>query len=69
MSHRQMAAELDAARRRYCAHVCAYCPDPMAVTWPRDLVCVDCGATVNPAGYVADPGSALRRRVDGGAQQ
>ncbi len=58
-----------AVRARYCVHRVAADADPLAVAWPRELVCVNCGASVDPTGYVAEPGTALRRRAEGSAAQ
>jgi hypothetical protein len=61
MLHRDV---LEAARARYCVHRVIVDADPNAIGWPRPMICLHCGADVNPAGYVADPHSALRRRTE-----
>lgn len=54
---------LDAIWRRFCTHEVAYLPDPMAVTWERDLFCFYCGATVDPVLYDDDPAEPSLRRL------
>lgn len=56
-----------AARARHCRHTFAADTDPLAVSWPREIVCLNCGVPVDPGVYVVDPRTALRRRAEGSA--
>jgi hypothetical protein len=55
--------DLDVLRRRFCVHEDAIDPDPIAVSWPRDPICLNCGETVNPLRYDIDPQDPRRRRL------
>jgi hypothetical protein len=62
--------DLGLIRQPYCIHRLAARPDVLSIGWPRDPVCLKCGAVVDPARYDADaerPGLRHLRCEEGAA--